>query len=312
MIGGDADYADYLIAEARSGNSAFHEFRLLYSVGSEEVHAFFEGEDDPIYYAPHIRARLNGRALHSYVCEGKWKVRDVRDFIYEDGYSRDNCLFFVDRDYDDLFSEQIVICNRTFITVPYSVEHYVAVRSAAEIIVDDFAGFSAADPERAVIFTRLEMGRESFGRHMRLLTAWALAQREEGRRPNFQNVLLKNVMALGDGYAFKRKRRGYDAFKRACCGNAGEWKTGSVRKWLAEIDDMDRRIWMRGKFELWAFNAILVSALDEAVRAAKARGKKGIRVPASLRQQRPFDMLGGRLAPPPELDAFLTATFVAV
>lgn len=300
------DFATYLPAEARSGTAAFHEFRLLHSETGEELHAFYEGEEDPLFYAPYIRAKASGRALHAYVCSGKWEVEKVRAYIYDAGYTGLRCMFFVDRDYDELFpSNQMPTDEATFMTEYYSVENYLVCDHAVDVIVCDFAGFCAADPEHPSTLAAVRACRQNFAKEIKLLIAWALALREEGIKPNFNNVDLKNVFSVSPEGKLTRKQGGFARFKKVCGGQAQAPSFGAVRKWLAQLNELPEKEWTRGKFELWAFEASLIAALEPAVSAAKARGKRRVRVPSALRQRRLFDLLGGRLPPPATLSAFL-------
>jgi hypothetical protein len=303
----DHDFSEYLISEAQSSNSAFHQFRLLYTTDGEEIHAFYEGEDDPLFYTPIIRPRLNGKILHTYICDGKWKVDEVHSFIVEAGYPRDNCLFFVDRDYDDLFDCQVEMGDDAYLTEVYSIENHLVCDGALEVVLQDFVGLCALDPERGKVLSSVARARREFLGELRKLTAWALAQRERGNRPNFNNVELKHVFSVAADGAVARKPNGFARFKLACCGHAPSPPLADIRRWLTVIDGLSEKEWARGKFELWLFGSALIASVEDAVAEAKARAKPRVRVPASLKQRRLFDMLGGRLPPPPTLECYLGA-----
>jgi hypothetical protein len=60
--------------------------------------------------------------LYLYDCGGKKSVADVRESIKVDGYDLSKCLFFVDRDFDDILCSQVSIDEHTYITDGYSIE----------------------------------------------------------------------------------------------------------------------------------------------------------------------------------------------
>lgn len=178
MSAGHDDFVEFLNRQARSGIAIVHEFRLRYVEG-EALHVFFEGDEDLSYFLPEIRRRKD-KELWPYVCDGKPNIRIVRQTLIDEGFVGPDCLFFVDRDFDDFFGTQIEEDERTFLTVPYSVENYlVSLRIARELLVD-LVGMERTDPRLAFFSARLPLLLDEFAILVRPLLALCLAYRANG------------------------------------------------------------------------------------------------------------------------------------
>jgi hypothetical protein len=208
----ESDYSTYLLREAKSPSAAFHEFRIVYDQLRNDVHVFYEGDDDRLFYSPYVRGRLGQRVLHAYVCDGKSAVIEARRQMLAAGYSPEHCLFFVDRDYDDLFGTQVPLHDEIFLTEGYSVENYVVTAESVRLLLSDFAGFTERDPEHSEILRNFEIWCNRRGEALALFIAWALALRDSGTNPVFANVRIGNVLAVSANGAVQKKRDGFRHF----------------------------------------------------------------------------------------------------
>lgn len=299
------DYAVYLSDEARSGLAALHQFRLLHSDTEEVLHLFFEGDEDSLFYMPEVRRRAAGRCLHTYVCGGKTKVIDARNAIHSEGYDLSFCMFFVDRDLDDYFGEQVVADDATYITDCYSIENVVVSQSSVEILLDDIVCVSRADPEWQAILEDYARAEARFSSSIRPFMAWCIAARDEGSQPVLRNVELQKVFGMSAGGGVEKRRRGFETFARqAAAGGPGASRPRTLF-WHRRLQMVNRQTWIRGKWELWWFQMALITLLGESSVRRMAAGGKRWKIPAALREKRIMDVLGGRLPPPTSLREFL-------
>lgn len=299
------DYAVYLASEAESDIAALHQFMILYDNRQEAYHFFFEGEEDRLYYMPEARRRLGQRVFHAYDCGGKKNVIEVRNMIALEGYDSKFCLFFVDRDYDDLLGTQVVLDRNTYITDYYSIENDVSTTHAIRIILDDVIQISRADPEFDRIIEEAATAFEIFYLEIRPLMAWILAAKETGCAPNLGNTCgLKNIVQLS-GMDPTLPSVGFAEFKRKVVTNGQLPKFLDVLRWRRRLSIESAKFWVRGKYDVWFFQNILLIALQETSNRRMASGGRAIRVPASLREGRIFELLGGRVAIPISLQSFL-------
>jgi len=298
------DYAAYLLEEASSDIVALHQFRILYDPANGALHFFFEGEEDSLFYMPEARRYTSGRTSHVYDCGGKRNVIEVRESVKSEGYDTSRCLFFVDRDYDDYLNTQVIIDENTYITDYYSIENHVATPQSGSILVEDVVRISRADPEFARIDKSVSVNYEKFYREIRPLTAWILAAKQCGCSPNLQNTNgLKGIVTMSDDGP-SLTHSGFTEFKRRVVSNGREPSLASVIKWRRILDLSSAKRWVRGKYDMWFLQVVLLTALQETTDRRKNAGGRAVRIPSSLREGRIFEVLGGRIAIPNSLQAF--------
>lgn len=118
----EGDYAEQLIREARSSIAVFHEFRITFSPDEMNLHAFLEGKQDKHYYVDAISSTIIGREVDFYVCRGKKEMAEVIKSIEEAEIPTDRCLFFADKDNDDILGIP-PLPPIVYITENYSIEN---------------------------------------------------------------------------------------------------------------------------------------------------------------------------------------------
>lgn len=299
------DYAAYLAGEARSEIAALHQFRILYDPNRDDLHFFVEGEDDGLFYLPSARRYTRERVLHLYDCGGKKNVIATRSLIKSGCYSVEKCLFFVDRDYDDMLGTQVEIDECTYITDGYSIENHFASIEAAKIILAEIIKISKADPEFERIIESLDTGFSEFYKRVRPLIAWILAAKELGYKPNLRNTNgLNKIMEIRDSGPVMAID-GFPEFKRKV-GIKGNIPTiKSILKWRRKLCVSNAKIWVRGKYDIWFFHMSLIAALNQTNKKRERLGVGLIKIPSSLKEGRVFEILGGRYSPPISLQNFL-------
>lgn len=298
------DYAVYLAEEAKSDIAALHQFRILYDPNNMSYHFFFEGEEDSLFFMPEARRHTGDRATYIYDCGGKRNVVEVRDTIKSDGYDISCCLFFIDRDYDDLLGTQVDLDEYTYITDNYSIENDIASVQAACILIQDVILISRADPEFDHIQTLLTDAFHMFYQKVRSLMAWIIAAKQSGCSPNLRNTTgLKGIVSLV-GVQPEITSAGFAEFKKKVVVNGRLPPLSAVMKWMRLLDPASPKRWVRGKYDIWFLQAALLAAFEEASTKRKATGGRAIRIPSSLREGRIFELLGGRVPAPASLQAF--------
>ena len=298
------DYAVYLAEEANSDIVALHQFRILYDESRLAYHFFVEGEEDGLFYMPAARRLTKATELHLYDCGGKKNVVDVREAIKADGYSLSRCLFFVDRDFDDILGSQSLIDEHTYITDGYSVENDISTLDCARLIISDVIGLSRADPEFSRIETALANGFNTFYCKMRPLTAWIVAAKSAGCAPNLRNTTgLKGVVTFQHGVP-TISASGFVEFKKKVVVGSRTPSLAGIIKYRRTLRIEEAKLWVRGKYDIWFFQNLLTFQLGETSSRRKAAGGKALRIPSSLREGRIFELMGGRISPPESLSRF--------
>lgn len=298
------DYAIYLAEEAKSDIAAFHQFKILYNPEGSEYHFFFEGEEDGLFYMPEARRHIDLKYLNIYDCGGKRNVIEIREAIKSDGYDVEKCLFFVDRDFDDLLGSQVAIDEYTYITDGYSIENDISTLDGVRVVLMEILRISKADPEFKKIEVDLESGFQVFYTEVRPLTAWILAAKSLGLKPNLRNTAgLKGVAIISDAKPVITKT-GFSEFKRKVVVNGSLPSMREVLRWRRMLKIDSAKSWVRGKYEVWFFQTALISSINEVNLRRKAAGGRAIQIPSALRDGNIFELLGGRLTPPASLEKF--------
>jgi hypothetical protein len=121
------DYAKALIEEASGAHAVFHEFVLTLPMHpGDAIFLFFEGEDDPTFYLPHLSLNITGRDFLSFICFGRSEVLKVEELIRADGRATARCAYFVDKDHTEFTHPGAPgLSEYIFQTQHYSVENYL-------------------------------------------------------------------------------------------------------------------------------------------------------------------------------------------
>ena len=306
------DYAAYLAKEALASNAILHEFRVLWRPDSGELHVFLEGDDDCIFYLPEVRRRVPGGDVQVYVCDGKPKLREVRELVAKIPDAYGSCVFFFDRDYDDCLGRQVPEDDRTYLTDGYSIENYVCTDTALQILLTDYMRLSRADPYFAAIEADMTKIEEVFVENMLCLAAWILSCKEAGVAVNLSNCNgLKGICEIGGQRIFAFRPDGFKRFKTQTGTKDYIPPVVRVKAWHKHLSTQDADSWIRGKFKFWFFHKALLHIIDKRNEQRVAAGGKKIRIPAVVREGRLFEALAGRVPPPATLTAFLNSSIGA-
>lgn len=260
------DYVEELDIEARDGNAAFHEFVLaLAEMPEDAYYAFFEGDDDPSFYMPHITYRLGPRKLMIFICNGRSEVLKANELISGDGRAADRVLFFVDKDHTDIVSPGGAVDENTFQTTPYSIENYLVSEEVWSRYWIERLHLSAMDSRLVGYTERYRRLRREFHRRSRILMAIVLFGRGVDGRPsikmNLNNVELDSVFNINveGGFCTFRRHAGRHFLAasnilKAPSPPTGWELRGIYRKFLAS---KEAGSYIRGKYELWFFWKVL-------------------------------------------------------
>jgi len=300
----EEDYTILHSRESRSISSIEHEFTILYTTNGDEIHVFVEGDEDVFFYKPYIKAMLTNISIHQYVCGGKTQVVSVREWIRARGYDIKRCAFFVDRDYDDLLSSQIAVDDRTYITDYYSIENHVVCEDAAEFVLCDVAKIPKSHRDYMIFQRSLMEKLGHFAELIRPFISGLLLSRHLGLRPNMNNVDLAKLFAITVSGNAERRPKSFELFCKTC-GITGQIRLFELRPWMRRLKLTDYKLWIRGKYEIWFFQKILLKAIQDA----KSDGLQKVSCPEALKHGRLLELVGGRIQIPSTLREFLDKAF---
>src|SRR5215831_16858614 len=99
-------FAEELRAAGASRTAVMHEFLLQHDPKEERIHAFVEGDDDPVFYAEPLRKYAGSRRTYFYNCKGKARVYQAFDDVVKRVGNYRHTLYFTDKDLSDLLDER--------------------------------------------------------------------------------------------------------------------------------------------------------------------------------------------------------------
>jgi len=257
-----ADQADVLRQEAKAPHAVFHQFVLLLGKSAPDSHfLFFEGSEDPAFFIGFALARLDGRAYHEFVCNGRQAVIKVNELCSRDGRAFDRTLYFIDKDHCDLMSPDEVRPSRLFQTDCYSFENYLVCSQSFRRFWTERLHLHSGDTRYDSYHALFERLHQSFFERMHLLMAIILIGRGADKRPvaklNLNNVKLEKVLSIdldaGRVHWVSSGGKNFLASSNmTACGITvrGDAIRSVVRKYLR---GREPKSYVRGKYELWFF-----------------------------------------------------------
>ena len=262
------DQANLLRDQARTPHALYHEFALAQSKCATDAHfLFFEGVDDPVFFAGHIVPRLNGRDYYEFICNGRDGVIKVQELCARDGRASNRTLFFIDKDHTDILGAATEFPSGLFQTECYSFENYIVCKQVFRRFWTERLRLQCTDKrysEYADLFDKLHC---SFAARMRLLMAIVLIGRGIEGRPlaklNLNNVNLEKVISvdLSAGKVRWMPSGGQHFLAASNIKQSGIRVRGDdVRRvYRTFLRGRDSKSYIRGKYELWFFVRLLAA-----------------------------------------------------
>lgn len=278
-----------------------------------DVVAFVEGRDDICFYRPIIRRKISRDGqVQVYVQNGKSEVLNVRNYLYKKigtGPSSSDilgrCLFFVDRDLDDLLpspKESLQgIFDDTFITCGYSFENYLVGLEALEIVWIEIFRLDIFDHRFATTKTTFIRSYNKFIKQMLPIMGWVLCHRKHGTKLNLSSVNEKKLFRLDSDSLMPKRQVGAIKHLRTITGNSWQPKCHEVLAACRELMGTQANLGMaiRGKWLVYFFSKFM-EKIAERLTQPKPRRSSGSITSGSL-----VECVSARIATPIPLDKFL-------
>jgi hypothetical protein len=298
-----------LLRSARQGpTTLLHEFKTNYDPQRSRVHGFVEGYEDLVFYRSAIQEIAGPKfRVYMYRCGNKGAVYDAFRRLTADGTTK-GALFFADKDLSDILGETWPIDESIFVTEVYSIENYFVSRPAFERLCRDLIRVCDFTFAFEPVFAHFENQLCAFHRLMLTVMAWIACARAAGLRPNLNNIKLGEVFSLSDDGSVKASKNRLRCIARAAGVDPSKVPFREVRKLRRRFAQIDPKLCIRGKFEMWfmiSFTLFFIQKLGTV--AEEVGGSVSLRV--QINQQNPVETLVGRIPTPAALSAFLTRHF---
>jgi Protein of unknown function (DUF4435) len=301
-------FTDELKAAGTSKTAVLHEFLTQHDPGKERVHAFVEGFDDPFFYREKLKQYAGDRKVYFYTCDGKAALYQVYEDISKRIGTYCHTLYFTDKDLEDIIPEIYPKDERIYVTDYYSIENHIVSCQAIERSCTEFVRVKHCGLPLDMVSKRFESELAKFHELNILLMAWIVCVRRSGRRPNLNNIDLKNIFSIDDSLRVSRKREVVPYLCKASSipNNPASWK--GFRKVARDLRKLNPKVFVRGKFETWFLTEFLKNAIAHLRKAARDQGGS-LDILVSIERNNTLALLAPRLPSPPSLDAFLRKHF---
>lgn len=317
------DYAQFLREERTRAHSIFHSVVLeLEDIDHSIVLAFFEGDDDPSFYLPHLRARCGNSQCKTYICNGREEVLGVLRLLEADGRAISRSLFFIDKDHNDFLAS--VECHRQlFQTEFYSIENYLVSLELFSIYWVEILHLDATDGREKNYLDQFHKAYARFAKRMQTLMAIVLLGRGiDGyppRKLNLKNVNLDLIFEIDFENAICRYKLGAGRHFAVASNSIEYIEPGAFfnrRKKIKAIIDTyfkgkNTKEFIRGKYELWFFVKFIqrISAKLSSREEARLTGFKRATPKIKISYDTAVEVLAPRVPCPDRLLTFLNDFF---
>lgn len=311
------DYAELLRRETHDPHAVFHQFVLAVSMAdANSLFFFFEGDEDPAFYMPHIVPRISGRTFHTLICYGRHQVLKANELVERDGRGMGRTFFFVDKDHTDILAgTSATLPTSVFQTCYYSIENYLTCDTVFRRFWVERLHLSDLDPRYPTYLEALNLLTAKFVKKSRVLMSLVLIGRGIDEltpvKMNLNNVQLDKVIQVDTVACVCRFRPG--ALQHFLAGSNLGLSNPALSN--QNVRDVLRRhlrprhpnAYIRGKYALWFFWKVLTSFTRQLSDRAAARAAGTKRATPSVPLS--FDCAVESLAPlapcPPDLADFL-------
>ena len=298
-------FADDLKAAGTSKTAVLHEFLTHHDPKEERVHAFVEGYDDPVFYREALARHAGNRKIYFYTCDGKARLYQVyQDVAARVGPYR-HILFFSDKDLEDIIPEFYPKDDRIYVTDYYSIENYIVCWEAIERSCSDFVKVKHCGLPVDMVSDRFDKELHKFHVLSVSIMAWIVCVRRAGLQANLNNIDLKHIFAIDDSLHISR-RHGILAYLCKVTSvpvKSIDWR--SLRSTMRELQTMNAKRFVRGKFEIWFLVQYLKKAIEHLTTAAQGQGGS-LDVLVRISLTNVVALLAPRLPCPTSVDAFLS------
>lgn len=184
-----------------SKSASYHEFLSRYSKTAKVVYGFVEGKEDPCFYRGFIELLLPGDwVVELWPVGNKDRVYEIHRSIDWRRFKKSRVCFFVDRDLSDLIPESLTQDTNIYVTTGYSIENDIVNKAVCHRVLSEVCGFANADHgDMEAVCALFEQELEVFLQAMVPIMAWILAWRKGGKRPNLNDILMRDLFSVANG-----------------------------------------------------------------------------------------------------------------
>jgi hypothetical protein len=312
------DYVDLLRQERTKAHSVFHLLiGMLPKTNDEDIFLFFEGDEDPAFYMPHVRAQVGEFIPHQFMCYGRAEVVKVYDLIRNDGRALTKSFFFIDKDHNDIVGVGVNLIEKPeiFQTTWYSIENYLVHIDVVNAYWTEILHLETTDERKNEMLRAFTILHEQFLRKMTLIMAIVLLGRgilgSQAVKLNLNNITMDLIFKINyETLECKYKKAASESLSKATNtpSISGKNYFPLLKKICRDfLETRKSKEVVRGKYELDFFVRFLsyfTTKLASKSKSAQANVKRA--TPAlQISQHNAVEILSPRISCPPDLLQYL-------
>jgi hypothetical protein len=244
----------------------YHEFLLRYSNGCKVIYGFVEGKEDPCFYRGFIEHGLpDGWNIEMWTAGSRNNVLMLLGQFDWSRFSRQQILFFVDKDIVPFLGITDPTAQNLYITDKYSIENSIIDRMVCDRVLTELCGLALLKSgEKDAILGLFEQQYNNFKSHLSQIMAWIILWRRNGEKPCLNDILLHQIFKIEKGFLkTKTKPKGFKSvshFIHSQCKILPYPKYTGVKNVLLEFNRMaGKDNYIRGKYLVWFFIQFVLS-----------------------------------------------------
>lgn len=301
------------LKEARDSSSPIiHDFLLRAPKAPEDVHIFFEGNDDPSFYLSFIHRYLPAsKNLQIYRCGNKSTLYKTHGRIKKSKNNVFLTLFFTDKDYSDLLDENYPNEDNIYVTDFYSIENYLVDTYMLSRILVDLCHLNLKKIGFNKIERKFQAEINNFYSVFRDISVWFVTLRSHGIRPNHNNLDYKKICRFTKNIRFvQHDKKNIIHNLQTMCGvlTPGNYDLSKI-KYEKVLNTLEPKKYIRGKYELWFFIEFFRHLLKNFEDSVLEKQEK-IKINTQITHSNAVEILGPRAKIPPSLNKFLSENFL--
>lgn len=299
-------FLDSLREARQSPAAAYQQFVLKYPKTVEDIHAFFEGRDDPSFYLSFLLQVVSDISkIHIYRCNNKQGVYETYKKAMRLTKKPSHVLFFVDKDHSDLMGEVYETAVNIYVTDFYSIENYVVSEAMFRRVWEDFFNIINLTIDYEVIVSKFREELQRFYKFALPLSAWILFNKRKGLKPNLNNVKLSELYTFGQDLTLQTAStlKIINHLDRVCgidCPNEPPFEFLLL---MNELETIEPKRYIRGKYELWFF-VKFIEKLILALNAETNNKNPAVKIRTQISESNAIEILGPRVQLPQSLRNF--------
>lgn len=291
-------------------NVYFHKLLGEYKQEEEKIYIICEGNEDLGYYGHLIRNMYPNVSLRKMFVEGKNNVLEIYKYIDWRVFSKNQILFFVDRDFSYWINEPQYIDSNIYITDKYSFENDIVNCHAFIDTLEDLYGFAnATSSEIEGIRSKYNECWKRFVDNSKFFMAALVVSYLQTRMHFAKNIEINKIIKIEEENIWLDSVKGIDisayVYDKLLIHNNVK---SEIEELFLRFEKDKIHYFVRGKWALAFFLKMLEYIINNGEQFAPSLYKDGVKRPkrlCELHLEKAMSILAPRICAPDSLLEFV-------